>query len=181
MRVFHRSPQGFWSTLRPQRQWVESELVDRLGARATRPETTMLLPPKEVRQVDVRRETSVDCGPSSNGAAEAKEEVGVIYTCKFPGCTRQYASTDGARGATPAAWHVLRRCRSASGQPMLLGALRCSRAGEACFAARPVGLCSVFARRPLTSASAPCPQGCASTAARATPSGSARSMLRKRH
>jgi hypothetical protein len=33
----------------------------------------------------------------SSATGNEKEETGAVYTCKFPGCTRQYASTDGAR------------------------------------------------------------------------------------
>ena len=29
---------------------------------------------------------------------EERTKPEAIFTCKFPGCTRQYASTDGARG-----------------------------------------------------------------------------------
>jgi len=34
---------------------------------------------------------------TSSGTGNEKEETGAVYTCKFPGCTRQYASTDGVR------------------------------------------------------------------------------------
>eukprot|EP00322_Chrysochromulina_rotalis_P003055 CAMPEP_0115853402 /NCGR_PEP_ID=MMETSP0287-20121206/13485_1 /TAXON_ID=412157 /ORGANISM="Chrysochromulina rotalis, Strain UIO044" /LENGTH=287 /DNA_ID=CAMNT_0003307477 /DNA_START=105 /DNA_END=968 /DNA_ORIENTATION=+ len=53
-----------------------------------------MIPPGGAQPVEVLRESSVE-GPST--IETAKEEVGVIYTCKFPGCTRQYASTDGVR------------------------------------------------------------------------------------
>ena len=77
----------------------------------------MMLPPNGARPVDVQREGSADAGPSSSGA-DAKEEVGVIYTCKFPGCTRQYASTDGAPRTQTARDYCLTRavCRQARAQ-----------------------------------------------------------------
>jgi len=56
----------------------------------------MLVPPSGARPVDVQRETSIDGGAGTSGAGE-REEINAIYTCKFPGCTRQYASTDGVR------------------------------------------------------------------------------------
>ena len=39
--------------------------------------------------------TQAQAGSSSNGGEAA--EQGAIYTCKYPACSRQYASTDGAR------------------------------------------------------------------------------------
>jgi len=53
---------------------------------------SMIIPSARCVEVTDKEQAA---GPSSNGAE--KEEPGVIYTCKFPGCTRQYASTDGVR------------------------------------------------------------------------------------
>ena len=57
----------------------------------------MILPSAGVRNTETQREGAD--GPCSS-AAVGQEEIGVIYICKFPGCTRQYASTDGALRGT---------------------------------------------------------------------------------
>ena len=53
----------------------------------------MILPLYGTLPAEPTRGDSLPEGPSNSGAD--KEELGVIYTCKYPGCTRQYASTDG--------------------------------------------------------------------------------------
>ena len=47
-------------------------------------------PPSAAEEADER----YDDDELQEVSAETKPEV--IFTCKFPGCTRQYASTDGA-------------------------------------------------------------------------------------
>jgi len=50
--------------------------------------------PQESDLFDAERE---GLGESSSFSAGEKDEPNAIYTCKFPGCDRQYASTDGVR------------------------------------------------------------------------------------
>ena len=75
----------------------------------------MIIP--SARSVEVGDKERIEAAaPSSNGVE--KEEPGVIYTCKFPGCTRQYASTDGAPRTQTARDNCLTRavCRQARAQ-----------------------------------------------------------------
>jgi hypothetical protein len=85
-----------------------SEAAGRSRAgRASQPNPPMMLPPTGAPALE--NDGSNDAGPRASGD-DAKEEVGVIYTCKFPGCTRQYASTDGARASTCGAQTLRRSC-----------------------------------------------------------------------
>jgi len=55
------------------------------------------MPPSTEEVDEVEHEA---LGESSSLGAGEKEEPNAIYTCKFPGCDRQYASTDGAHRGT---------------------------------------------------------------------------------
>ena len=129
-------------------------------------------------------------GPSGYGPEPDEVQISqgerpeeAIYTCKFPGCTRQYASTDGERLARES--RVMLRAReaervdSALREPPPSPVPRC--APQAALLPhyefpRCANCPSHLAPLTKPRLACACSQACASTAGRAIPNGSARSI-----